>query len=255
MHMTRALAAVSAVALLAGCYNPLLSQADRRLVCRVAVDDKSSGPRLRPNVYSSPAGGLAGAATGAGIGLSGGILAFLLVPIGAVIGGGAGAACAAGGLAHPTADEDFRRWLQEVGTGSIPRAISARLDAPRAGCGAIEGPRPQAPDAILEIRRVEVGMGCFVGALTYTIAVDWRTTAAGTRNGTGRMLNDTRTECQVSSALDAAGWFAKPDRARREIDRALARTGERIAMQLLAQDTLRACKLHADERGEVDFAP
>jgi len=240
--------AVTAV-LLGACARPYLAPDERKYVCHVAVDEQFGVPALRPNPFSNPAGGLAGAGAGALTGLQGGALLIFTVPIGAAIGAAAGAVCAAASLNHPTADADFARLLQAADVSSLKRTLVTELNAPRAECaraGADPASRTD-PDAVVEIQKIEAGMACLLGQQEYWVAVQWRTRAVKT----GKEFNWTTTKCVQTSIHSVDDWFANPDRARAEIEGVLAGAGRRIAAELLAQDAMPAeCKLHVGGPGE-----
>jgi hypothetical protein len=247
-------AILPAVAVLAGflasCAAPLLTPDERKQVCHVAVKEKFSAPEFRPNPLSSPAGGLAGAGAGALMGLQGGPLAILPVPIGAVVGAASGAVCAAAGIDHPTADADFQGLLRACDIGVLAGTVETALNAPRSEC--IPGPgadaTPAQHDSVVEIEKIQMGMGCLYGQMEYGIAVEWRTVNLRS----GKELNSTATRCAVKSFHDVDAWFADRGRAQAEIESALAATGRRMALQLLTQDVLRGeCRLQANEAGEI----
>ena len=52
--------------------------------------------------------------------------------------------------------------------------------------------------------------------------------------------------------MDVDAWSADAERARTEVNGALARTGQRIAAELLGADKWTECRFKADEPGEGD---
>jgi hypothetical protein len=246
-------ASVAAVTtLLTACGVPLLVPDDRKLVCEVAIVEKFDAPSFHENVLAGPAGGLAGAGAGALQGLGYGMVgyaAIITVPIGALIGAVAGTTCAAAGLGHPNAETDFAEFLNAVDASAMKKALVAELKAPRAECSPTRdiGSSASAPDAVIDIEKIDAGMGCAFGQQQYWLAVKWRTTVAAT----GRQLNETTTRCEQTSFRSVDDWFADPERARTEIEHVFAATGRRMAAQLLAQDMPYECKLRSLESGEV----
>lgn len=244
--------ATATMCLLAACASPLLSPDDRKQTCAFAVDRKFASPTFHANPLSSAAGGMVGAGVGAGQGVfagGGSLAAIVTVPLGALIGAGYGTTCAAASLSHPTADADFERLLQAADYGVLTRALEADLNAGRAECSytATDAfPKP-APDAVVAIEKIDAGMGCLYGQQDYWIAVEWRTT----RVKTWTEINWTTTKCDQVSFRTVDDWFGSPDQARAEIERVLARTGQRMAMELLGQHTLTECKLRSREDGEI----
>jgi hypothetical protein len=231
-----------ALAMLAGCAAPSLSPDDRAKMCRIAVETKFDRPTFKPNVLSNAAGGAVGAAGGALGGLQGGMLAIFTVPLFAAIGAGAGTACAIAAIQHPSADADFERWLNAAGSGALTRTLQTELDRPRAECRS-PAPPDARPDAVIEIQKIEAGMSCLLGKQRYWIAVDWR--AVSTR--TGNVLTWASTRCAQASDRSVDAWFADPEFAKAEIERVLAGTGQRIAMEFFAQERLTACAFESKD--------
>jgi hypothetical protein len=242
--------AMAAVGLLASCATPFLSSEDRKQVCSVEVHEKFGPPIVVANVLSNAAGGLVGAGGGALVGLTAGYLAILGVPLGALIGAGHGAACAVASQMHPTAETDFERLLRTADASVLKRALEADVNAPRAECSTAraEGPSNAAADTVIDIEKVEAGMGCLYGQQEYWISVQWRAISVKT----GRVLKSATTRCTQLTLRSIEDWFASRDQARAEIDRALARTGQRMAMELLALDSLAQCQFEAHESGELE---
>jgi hypothetical protein len=241
------------IGLLAACAHPLLTPDERKQVCQGIVDEKFGAPVFQPNVFSSPAGGLVGAGTGALAGLqaSGGTFAALVtVPIGAAIGAVGGTACAAASMAHSTADADFADLLRAADAGALTRTVESTLNAPRADCSPAPGAGANTtePDSVIEIEKIHAGMGCLLGRMEYWVAVDWRTVSLRS----WKVLNSTATRCTVTSFRDVDAWFAHRGRAQAEIEGVLAAIGRRMVLQLLAEDVYSVeCKLASDEAGEV----
>jgi hypothetical protein len=87
-------------------------------------------------------------------------LTVFTVPLGAAIGAGYGTACAAAGLAHPTADADFERFLRDVDANVLTRALEKGVHVPLTECDnhTTGDPAGASPDAVIEIEKVEAGM-------------------------------------------------------------------------------------------------
>jgi hypothetical protein len=224
---------------------------DRKHLCQVTVDEKFDSPVFHENILSSSAGGLAGAGGGALAGLVYGIgpQAIVTVPLGALIGAVGGTACAAAGISHPNAEADFARLLQAADAGALKRALETDLNAPRPECGRASTQRSPSsvPDTVIEIETIDAGMGCALGRQDYWVSVQWRTLTGNDR----RVLAATTTRCSQKSFHDVDDWFANPDRARMEIQRVLAMTGQRMAAQLISSYLPYECTLQSIETGEV----
>ncbi len=228
------------VCVLSACATALLAPDDRKQVCEVRVDETFGSPVFHPNPASIPTGAAVGAAEGALQGLwAGGYGAIVGIPLGAAIGGLYGAACSAASVSHPDAEANFQRILQAAEAGSLKRSMEAELNVPRAGCvkPALDPPATVEPDTIVEVRKVDVTMGCLFGKQEYWITVDWKvTTAAG-----NRVLAETTTRCSQKSSRGVDEWFAAPDQARVEVERVLGKVGQRMAEELLSPMRLPEC--------------
>lgn len=245
--LARLATAAATAGLLPACVGPSLAPEDRQRHCRAAVEERFGAAEFRPNPLSRADGALTGAAEAAGFGILGGnvLVALLLAPAGAL----KGTACAAGSLAHPTADADFERALRAADAGVLMRALAESLDAPRAECDDVRhaAPATAAPETFVGIDRIAVGMGCLFGRQTYTIDVEWR----ATRARTGEVLAQGGSTCGVTSFRGIDEWFAKPEQARDEIERALAATGRHVALQIVGAGANLPCMLEtspSDER-------
>ena len=231
------------VCLLSACTPALLAPDERQQVCAVRVDEMFGSPVVAPNPLSNPAGAVVGAAGGmvGALPYSVGPQAIILVPLGAVVGATAGAVCAAASLNYPDAEVKVQTVLAAAAPGSLKRAMEADLNAPRAGCA-----RPPAdpataivPDTIVEVRKVEVTLGCLFGKQEYWIAVDWKVrTAIGQR-----VLAETTTRCHQKSTRDVDEWLAVPEQAKAEVEHTLGKIGQRMAAELLSPTRLTECRL------------
>lgn len=261
---SRAVAALGVASVLAGCANWMLAPDDRKLLCRVAVEEKFDAPEFQRHPLSGPTGAVTGAAVGAAEGAAQGLVAgamqglvagagigaIIFAPVGAVM----GLMCASAAAAHPTADADFQRIAAAAEAGRLKRSLETQLNAPRAQCaGAGTDPPAKAasPDGIVTIDKLTFGMGCLTGKMGYAVIVKWHTSAAAT----GRALNEGSTVCTMKSYRDVDDWFAYPDRAKDEIEGVLDRTGTQVAVQLLAETGYGGCALRSRENGEIDGGP
>lgn len=125
------------------------------------------------------------------------------------------------------------------------------LNSPRAECdrAPTRGVDTPAPDAVVEIEKVDVGMSCVFGQQEYWVAVQWRTVTSQSR----RVLNWSTTRCTAISTRTVDDWFANPDQARLEVEWVLAKTGQRMASELLSHDQIPfECRLRSDEAGEME---
>jgi len=252
LHPRRAdrLALVCCIAF-CGCTPTLLAPDDRGRVCQVTVDDQFASPVFHANPLSNAQGGLVGAAGGALQGMVGDPLAWIVtVPLGAVIGGIGGAACAAASQSHPDADADFEKILKAADAGYLKRALQADLNAPRAECSRAQVgvSAATAPDTVVEIQTVAVSMACVFGPQEYGLAVKWRVMTAEDR----RVLGEATTTCSMTSFKDVDEWFADRDQARVEIERVLTKTGQRMAAQMLSSWGLSKCKFRSTKTGEIE---
>lgn len=231
----------------------VLAPDDRTHVCKVAVDEQYGSPSLRQNPLSNPVtGAVAGAGQGAVYGIGGGGMGMLIsAPLGAIVGGIYGGICAAANQSHPDAEADFERLLHEAASaGSLKQSLETDLNLPRSGCARPQGygTASAAPDTIVEIQRVDVGMGCAFGKQEYWIFVTWRAINAENR----KVLGEKTTRCSQISFRDVDAWFADPDRARDEIERVLAKTGRRMAEEILSPGGMSACQFRSLESGEIE---
>jgi len=226
-----------------GCTPAFLGPAERGKICRVAVEEQFEAIEVQANPVANPAGGaLAGAGSAALVAL--GVLA--LNPLGVlqgVVGAAGSVACAAAAAAHPNAEAEFREIVMTADRGALTRALEAAMPSPGAGCR--NGPEraPEPPDTVIRIDRVQLMMGCPTGRQAYFMTVEWRAMSASGR----KVLAESKTRCTQISPLDADVWSADPERARAEVNGALARTGQRIAAELLGADKWSSCTFRPEE--------
>jgi outer membrane lipoprotein SlyB len=244
-------AALLAVGFLSACAPAMLAPDDRKSVCQVAVEEKVDVPVLHANPLSNPAGGVVGAGAGAVAGLIyGGMGAIIAVPLGAVIGAIRGTACGVASVSHPDAETVFDKILRTSDAGTLRRALQTDLNVPPAGCSStkVDTSTAIAVDAVIEIEKVDVGMGCAFGKQEYWISVKWRAIGATTR----RVLGETTTRCSQTSYRDVDEWSADPDQAQVEIERVLAKTGQRMAAELRSSGSMTVCRFRSSETGEIE---
>jgi hypothetical protein len=237
----RVAATAVALSLVSGCALPMLQRGDRYRICTVGVVEKFDSAAFRPNPLADPAvGPLRGAAGGALYGLQGGAAAAIVfVPIFAAVGAVAGAACGAGATAYPDADAKFQAILAEADVHAFARALSAAAsaNAPGEACGT-RTDAGGAPDAVVEVETLTIGMGCPVGRQRLWTLAQWRVLAGAD----GRELANARTYCDYPSPLDFGDWFTDTGRARAEIEHVLAITGQRIGEQMFAPKVMTECR-------------
>jgi hypothetical protein len=176
--------------------------------------------------------------------------AIVTVSIGALIGAVHGGVCYAASQSHPTADADFEKFLTAADASVLKRALEADLNAPQAQCSQARthGSATARPETIVTIEKIAFGTGCAYGRQECSIAIQWRTLDANTR----RVQNSTTTTCRQRSFRSVDEWLANPDQARAEIERVLARTGQRMAALLLSENLLHDCNLRSLETDEVN---
>lgn len=242
---TRIVATVAILVLLAACAPAQLARGDRYRICTVAVVGGFEAAAFRPNPLANPIGGPVGGATaGAVVGMQGGTGAIVAVPIFAAIGAIGGAACGAGALIHPDADAKFQAILASADTHRLTAALSTAANSYRTGCAPGVSPAVAAgnADAIVEIKTLEVGMGCPYGNQSLLALVRWRVVDGRD----GHELATAKTRCSYSSTLEFGEWFADASRARAEIERLLTNTGARIAEQMFSPKVLTECTVATD---------
>jgi len=235
-------ATVLALCVLSACTPPLLSSDNRNVVCRVATNDKFQVPTVRGNLLANPVGGpLIGVLLG-GISLN---------PVNFLFVASYGTACGVTSLTHPNAEQDFRKlFLDAYSAGSMQRAVEDELNAPRADCASARANAAAygEPDTSIEIDSVAVEMGCAFGAQEYVITVKWR--AVSKRDD--RTLVEAITRCRHRSFLEVDEWSANPDRAKTETERVLAKTGHRMAAELLTSQGISQCLFRSSSAGEIE---
>ncbi len=232
---------------ISACTPTHLGSGERETICRVVVEEQFEAVDVQANPVANPAGGaLFGAGSAALIAL--GVLA--LNPI-AVIQGAAGIAaglgCGAAGAAHPDAETDFREIAVMADRGALKRALEAEFVAPRPACRNVSEGAMAPPDTVIQIESVVLTLGCPTGQQAYNVTVKWRAMSATSR----KVLTESTTRCVQVSAKDVDSWSADAVQARAEVNGALARTGHRIAAELLGADKWAPCRFQPDEPVET----
>jgi hypothetical protein len=230
-----------------GCAHAPTAPADPGRLCRVAVEDRSGPPAFNADAASGPAEVVGAAASVA-------VLAIMLPPFAPFLIGtalGAGLSCGASAVAYPNAEAALQAIAPNADRGTLTRALAAELDVPWAGCerASADTPGAAAADAVVQVESVGYHVVCPLSdAYTYLIHVKWRVTAAPDH----RVLGERTTRCVQHSWKSVDAWPADPDYARAEIDRVLARTGQRMAAELRAPQALGACSFRSNEKGEIE---
>ncbi len=244
MRIRVAPALLAGVLALTGCASRSLSPDDLQWTCRFGIEQKVSSPAFKVNPLSNVAGGIVGAGLGAG----------LLFPIGIPLGAIGGSACAAGSLAHPTADADFTRLVGEADFAAFQRALDERLHASRDACRSADpvAALRSSNDATVTVDTATAGMGCLYGHHQYWLAMKWHVTDART----GRELASSTTACVMRSWRTVDDWFADPAYAKKEIERLMAGTGTAVGSTVLGVAGTRAgsiCEFTSHESGELEM--
>jgi len=232
-------ASISVVAALfaCGCAHTALAPDDSGRVCRIAVERTADAPVFHGNKFFDPVGGPA-------LGVAGGVFGFFTVGPFAIAAAAQAAQCGAASVTSPTAELDLQNAMRAAGTEPLERALAAESALRARGCGRAGA---AAPETRVVIERIDYGMMC-PETYRYWIEVKWRAVAASG----DRALGGATTRCIVISSRTMEEWVADPGRARAEVERALARTGERVAAGLLATDASGGCVLRSDDAGEVE---
>ena len=232
---------------ISACTPTLLGSGEREAICRVVVEEQYQAVDIQANPVANPAGGsLVGAGSAALIAL--GIVA--LNPIAVIqgaVGVAAGLGCGAAGAARPNAETDFREIVVMADRGALKRALEAELVARRPACRNVPEGGIALPDTVIQVESVVLTMGCPTGRQAYYITVKWRAMSATSR----KVLTESTTRCMQVSAKDVDTWSADAEHARAEVNGALARTGQRIAAELLGADKWSDCRFQPDEPADA----
>jgi hypothetical protein len=236
-----------ALACISACTPVLLGQGEHPTICRVGVEELFQAIDVQANPVANPArGSLVGAGSAALVAL-GLVTLNPLVAIQGAAGAAAGLACGAAGAAHPNAEAEFREIVVMADRGALKRALEAALRSPGAECRNVPEGATAPPDTVIQIERVGLTMGCPMERETYYITVKWRAMSAISR----KVLSETTTRCIRFSSKDVDTWSADAERARAEVNGALARTGQRMAAELLGADKWSDCRFKPGEPGEA----
>ena len=239
---------VATATLLAACATPLVAPGDRKALCRVTVEERYGSARFHPNLGSSAAGGLVGAGQGA---LAGFAIPFPFViitaPLGIVVGTATGAACAAAGLRHPNANTDFASILAAADAHRLKRGLEAEFLQIRPDCGQkpMEGEAGSSPDTLIEVMKIAAGMECLDDPFRFRLSVDWRARNVKSH----KVIADWTTRCTYTSSRSVDDWFAHPDQAREEVEDALSKLGQRIALEMLSPERPPECAIQPSAIG------
>lgn len=210
-----------------------LTAEDRAALCRADV-------RTEPDafVFRSLPGYSAVIGPAAGVGL-GAVWLFVFPPMAPVV-AVHGIACGIASVKYPNAETDLARVFETVDRASLERGVRDALAASSDRCGKGDGDPSAtgAPPTVIRIERVVYNIACSQDNQKYGITVTWRAMAVPGN----RVLRNVSTYCVHTSLVDAGRWAADADRARAEIERALASTGQRIVLELFATDLLFACQ-------------
>jgi len=246
-HATRRSAIAGTVLLALGgisaCTPTLLGSGEREAICRVDVEEQFNAVDVQANPVADPAGGAVFGAGSAALIALGVIALNPLAVIQGAVGVAAGLGCGAAGAAHPNADTDFREIVVMADRGALKRAIEAEFVAPRPACRNVSEGAMALLDTVIQVESVVLTMGCPAGRQAYNITVKWRAVSAIDR----KVLTESTTRCIQVSAKDVDTWSVDAEHARAEVNGALARTGQRIAAELLGADKWAACKFQPDE--------
>ena len=228
---------------ISACTPTLLGSGEREAICRVLVEEQFNAVDIQANPVANPAGGAAFGAGSAALIALGVVALNPIAVIQGAVGVAAGLGCGAAGAAHPNAETDFRSIVVTADRGALKRALEAELVAPRPACRKVPEVAMALPDTVIQVESVVLTMGCPTGQQAYNVTVKWRAMSA-----TGRkVLTESTTRCVQVSAKDVDTWSVDAERARAEVNGALARTGQRIAAELLGGDKWAPCKFQPDE--------
>ena len=225
------------------CTPTLLGAGEREAICRVVVEEQFNAVDIQANPVANPAGGAAFGAGSAALIALGVVALNPIAVIQGAVGVAAGLGCGAAGAAHPNVETEFREIVVTADRGALKRALEAELVAPRPACRNVPEVAMALPDTVIQVESVVLTMGCPTGQQAYNITVKWRAMSAASR----KVLAESTTRCVQVSAKDVDTWSADAEHARAEVNGALARTGRRIAAELLGGDKWAPCKFQPDE--------
>jgi hypothetical protein len=230
-----------------GCAHAPTAPADPGRLCRITVEDRFGPPVFRADAASGPANALGAAASVA-------VLSIMLPPFAPFLIGtalGAGLSCGASAVAYPNAEAALQAIAPKADRGTLTRALAAELDVPGAGCerASADTRGGAAADAVVQVESVGYHVICPLSdAYAYLVHVKWRVTTATDH----RALGERAMVCIQHSWKGVDAWPADPDYARAEIERVLARIGQRMAAELRSPGALGVCSLRSNEKGEIE---
>jgi hypothetical protein len=228
---------MSAVALQACAPGALLPD-DRSRVCHVAVEKSPDAIAFKANL-------LAGPVKGPLVGTVGGLLSvFPYGPL-AVVVPVAGIACGIASATYPNAEADLRAVFESADHGELTRALGDEFTTRLTECRRVRQQESGAdvPDTIVRIDKVEYQWNCLQDKQAYAIKVKWRALSA---DGS-RVFADAITQCNHESSRKVDEWSADPSWARLEVARALAKTGKRVALEILDVERAMSCRYSPDD--------
>lgn len=237
VHKTAWFSLLSSV-LLSACASsdgPLpLYQEERAKICHVRVETLPSALA----VAKAGEGGVGeGLATGTALGL---LLLPLYGPPALIITPVAGMSCGAARGKHPDGGVVFRKALETVSEDALGLALDGELTRRLAECRRVH-PDPagrERTDTVIQIKQVSMSWGCPGDRQEYFIAVNWRALV----EGSNRLMGNGHTTCRFTSSRSVEEWSADLVWARREVELALAKTGERIALDILDVERPTECR-------------
>jgi hypothetical protein len=185
------------------------------------------------------------------LGAAAAVGSLAIFPLVAPIVLGTGLSCGVAAATYPNAEAALQAIFPKTDHGALTRALEAELGTPGTGCerASADAPGAAAPDTVVQIESLGYGVVCpLEGLYIYSIDVKWRVVTASDH----RVLGERTTRCVQHSWKGVDAWSADPDYARAEIDRVLARTGQRMAAELRAPQALGACSFRSNETGEIE---
>lgn len=237
-------------ALLSACASsdvPLpLYQEERAKICHVRVE-------TLPSAFAVAKVGTGGVGEGLAAGTAAGLLLLPLYGLPALIITPAyGMHCGAARGTHPDGGIAFRKALETVSEDALGLALDGELARRLAECRRVQ-PDPagrELTDTVIQIKQVLLNWGCPGDRQEYFIVVNWRALA----EGSNRLMGNGHTHCSFTSSRSVEEWSVDLVWARREVELALAKTGERIALDILDVERPIECRhvlLHpAEDKAE-----
>jgi hypothetical protein len=211
-----------------------LYQEERANICHVRVETLPSALA----VAKVGEGGVGeGLAAGTALGL---LLLPLYGPPALIILPVAGMSCGAARGKHPGGAVAFRNALETVSADALGLALDGELARRLAECRRVH-PDPagrERTDTVIQIKKVSMVWGCPGDRQEYSISLNWRALA----EGSNRLMGNRYITCRFTSSRSVEEWSADLVWARREVELALAKTGERIALDILDVERPTECR-------------